>query len=289
MTLLTRPLRAVYDWFFTPKAVYGLALTRFLFGAIMLTCYLYYSSNMEWYYGSDGILRYMIDMKPPFTVTQRFLWPIYGAVIVSATCFCVGLFTRPAGICLALSHYLFIRFGVLHTWGWAETITPLIVYVSLSGAGGWASVDAWRAARRGRPLPSVVSGWALRLLQFHVSMIYVAAAWHRIDDAAWIRGEMVYEAMSNTWYTRLPYLDLQPWQPVLRLMTWATELAELAAPVALWIPRLRPWWVAALIALHTGLHFGASVGFWQPMMITGLLAFVDPERVKRVLSRGAAA
>lgn len=280
-----RALRALDAWFFTPVAAHSLAVTRVVLGLTMLSCYLLYASSLEWVYGADGLARYLMDIDPPYTVTQRHLWPLWGLLIVSAASFAVGLFTRPAGLCLALCHHLFVRFDAVRTWGWAETVPLLIVYVALSGAGRCMSVDAWRSARQGRPLTPEAPAWALRLLQFHVAMVYVSAAWHRIDDDAWLRGEMVYEAVANSWYTRLPYLDLQPWKPLLRLATWATELAELSAPLALWVPRLRHTWVAALMLLHAGLHLGASVGCWQPMMLAGLMSFVDPAWTRAALGR----
>lgn len=284
MSAIRSAADAVYRWFYAPKPVHAISVTRALLGFILFFCYLIYTPDMEWYYGSDGLLVYMLNLEPPYTVTQAYLWPLFAGVLVSAVCFGVGLFTRPAGLCLAILHYLFVRFGVMHTWGWAETIPLYIVYVSLSGANRWLSVDAWWAARRGRPMRPEAPAWALRLLQFHVAMVYVAAAWHRIDDRAWIYGEIVYEALSNAWYTRLPGVDFQPVKPLLSLATWATEAAELSAPIALWIPRLRPYWVLALITLHAGLQVGASVGWWQPMMIAGLVSFVDPAQV----SAGAA-
>ena len=95
----------------------------------------------------------------------------------------------------------------------------------------------------------------------------------------------MYEALSNSWYTRFPTVDFQPWKPLLSLATWATEAAELSAPIALWIPRLRPYWVVALLSLHAGLQLGASVGWWQPMMIAGLISFIEPADLSRRSAR----
>ena len=285
MSALQSAIDRAYRWFYDPQPVHAISVTRALLGAILFCCYLLYRPSMEWYYGSDGLLVYLLNMEPPYTVTQTYLWPLTIALMASALCFSIGLFTRPAGLALAVLHYSFVRFGIVHTWGWAETIPLYIVYVSLSGANQWLSVDAWWAARRGQPMSTEAPAWALRLLQFHVSMVYVAAAWHRIDDGAWIRGEIVYEALSNSWYTRFPTVDFQPWKPLLSLATWATEAAELSAPIALWIPRLRPYWVVALLSLHAGLQLGASVGWWQPMMIAGLISFIDPAAISRRSAR----
>lgn len=286
MTPIGRAWDAVANWFFAPQKVHALALTRVMLGAILFSCYFLYRPSLEWIYGSDGLAAWLEPLSEPYTVTQRYLWPIYGVLMVSAACFCLGLFTRPAGLALALCHWLYVRFYSVHTWGWGENMPLIVTYVALSGAGHWLSLDAWLAARRGRPLSTEPSGWAFRLLQMHATAVYIAASWHRIDDGGWLRGEMVYEAVSNGWYSRFPYMNFRPIMPILSLLTWGTELVELTAPVALWIPRLRRWWVLALYGLHMGLQLGASVGWWQPMMIAVLTCFLDPDVVKRRLTRG---
>lgn len=272
-------------WFFAEDRVHAVAITRIIHGLAMFFTYLFYGPYLEWYWGEHGLLTYIQRLEPPFTLTQTALWPIWGALMVCALCFTVGFQTRKAGVGLVLCHFMFIRWGVLHTWGWAETIPMFLLYLSMSGAGRWLSVDAALARRRGTPMSPTASRWAVRLVQIHVVMIYVAAGWHRIDDPGWIRGEMVYEAMSNAWYTRLPYVDFQPFKPVMALATWATEFLELTAPVALLWSRTRWVWMVGLIAMHTGLHLGASVGFWQPMMVGALLSFLDPAWVEGVARR----
>lgn len=284
--MLTRAYNAVYDWFFGPADVHALVLSRIILGGLMLACYLLWGPYMSWYYGQDGLLTYLLHMDPgDLPVTQQHMWPIFGALVLCAAAFMLGLFTRVSGVGLALCHWLFIRQGIFHSWGWSETVTLPILYVAFSGANRWLAVDAWLRTRRGIALPEQAPAWAMRLFQFHVSMIYVAAAWHRIDDVGWIRGEMVYEAMTNGWYSRLPYVDFRPMQPVLALLTWGTELLELSAPLGLWWRRSRHWYVLGLAGMHTGLHLGASVGMWQPMMIAGLISFADPQLVRRLLTR----
>lgn len=285
MSALNRAFLAVYGWFFDDQPVQAIALSRVIFGASLLLTYLFYLPWLDWYWGPDGLRSYLYHVAPADDLLQRALWPVTALLLVSALFFTIGLFTRWSGLVLIACHLQFTRFGVMHTWGWAETIPVFIFYVAMSGADRWLSVDAWRLSRRGIAPEPVATAWALRLLQIHVAMIYVAAGGHRIDDPGWIRGEMVYEAMSNTWYSRLPLVDFQPLKPILALATWATELLELTAPVALWFRRTRRWWLVGLIALHGGLHLGASVGFWQPMMIGALLCFVDPAAVQRLHDR----
>ena len=145
-----------------------------------------------------------------------------------------------------------------------------------SGAGRHLSVDAWRAARRGAPPASWLGpGWPLRLMQIHVCCMYVAAGWSRLDKESWLTGELVYVALSGATHSRF-VIDWSPFMPILAIGTWGALFLEVTAPVLLW-PRLtRRAWALGLVGLHLGLELTTNVGWWQSVMIAGLLSFLLP-------------
>ncbi len=55
------------------------------------------------------------------------------------------------------------------------------------------------------------------------------------------------------------------------------------APFLLWIPRTRLVVTLSLMTMHLGLELGASVGWWQPMMLMMLVVFLPPSWSERVL------
>lgn len=273
----------LHEWFFADASVAPLALVRIGLGLIAVLSTLQYLPHAEWMWGEDGFMAHAFkfyESHPLRYHTELIL----GAIILSSLCLTVGFQTRVTGLIAALMLAVLGSSGHSHTWGWSTVMPVLVGIVALSPAGQVASVDAWIARRRGVVLPAVAPRWSLRLLQLHVAVVYLSASWHRINDRGWLQGEMVYAAVANGMYTRFPYLDPQPLKPVFLVLTFATEWIELAAPIALWIRRVRIPMALGLMAVHLGLEVSAIVGWWQPMMLTLLWVFLPPGWSARVLA-----
>jgi hypothetical protein len=163
-------------------------------------------------------------------------------------------------------------------------LAPFALYVILSRAGDYASLDAWRRQRRsrGRAPSGVAPAWPMRLLQIHVAAMYFHAGFARIDDPGWLRGDVLFEALARTLFSRFD-LDLFPLQPALVLLSYAVFLLEPAAALLLWIPRLRTLCALALMAMHVVLEVLTNVGWWNYIMLAGLLAFLPPPWLDRLL------
>jgi hypothetical protein len=210
---------------------------------------------------------------------------LYAALLVASLAFALGLFTRWAGAAALLIHLFFVGVHPLAHYGWATLVVPFGIYVVLSRAGDYASLDAWRRARRGRaPPPPELPAWPQRLLMVHVAAMYFFAGFARIDDPDWLAGQVLFEALSRALFTRFD-LDLQPWKPALLLLSRAVFLLEPAASLGLWIPRLRTLFALALIAMHLILEVLTNVGWWNFIMIGGLLTFLPPAWLRPLLPR----
>jgi hypothetical protein len=215
---------------------------------------------------------------------QAVLVVLYGLLLASSLAFTLGLYTRTAGTVAIALHLLFLAIHPLSHYGWASMIAPYTFYVVLSRAGEFASVDAWRKRRRdGAPPPTdLVPAWPMRLLQVHVAAEYFHTGFARIDDPLWLRGEALFEALTRTLFTRFT-LDLELFMPALALLSYAVFLLEPLAAVLLWVPRVRTLCALALIAMHAILEILTNVGWWSFIMIGGLLTFLPPPWVARLL------
>lgn len=275
--MITRLLHlesVVLGWFHRPAPVDTLSLIRIGLGLVLVLSVVQVLPDVDWLWGPDGLLRYLLARYQDHPLSN-YTWTVVTLLLVSSVLFTVGCFTRLAGVTAAVMQAVVASSEYYHTWGWVSVMPPLVFILAMSPARNAWSVDAWLARRRGRPLPAEAPQWALRLLQVHIAAIYIAAAWHRIDDDGWRNGEMVHAALTNSMYSRFPYLDLEPWKPLLKWLTWGTEAIELVAPVALWIRRLRVPLVLSLMALHLGLELTSTIGYWQFMMLTVLWAFLS--------------
>jgi hypothetical protein len=292
----TRPggaAAAIERLYFAPVSVHPIVLCRIFLGTILFSCYALYAPYIEAIWGPRGVTREYLEQLSsvfgvsvaPLTWAQDHVWAIYALLLVSAAAFAAGFMTRLSGLVMLVCHIFFAE-SRFHTWGWSPTIMPFIVYVVCGRAGARLSVDAWLRRRRepGRPDPETAPAWPLRLIQLHVLAIYAAAAWHRIDDPGWLRGDVLFEVLTSDVWSRLS-IDLHALAGVLRLATWASWSVELLAPFALIWRRTRTTWVVLLTGLHVGLELGAELGWWQPLMVSLLVVFWPRGLARRVVER----
>lgn len=282
---LARFEQALVHWFLAPGPITNLVVVRIGLGLVLLASVLQYWPDIHWHWGYDGLLAHFIPSDYGDHPLRHHTTLIFATLGVSATMFALGFATRVSGLVAACMQAIVASTWYLHSWGWTTTIPLLVAVVALSPArNGW-SVDAWIARKRGKPLSGIAPVWGLRVIQVHIMVIYISAAWHRIDDPGWIQGEMVYAAVANSMYSRLPYIDPAAIKPLLIMLSYATEIIELVAPLLLWNRRARVPVALGLMALHLGLEVSATIGYWQYMMLTLLWVFLPDHWARRLLSK----
>jgi hypothetical protein len=283
---------AIERFFFAPLRFRGLYVMRAAFGAIALFYYLRLLPYVQQLYGPAGVNGYQTARRWPtfpMPVTEnlehfellrqlsdpRLVWALYGALLLSAALFALGLLTRAAGLALAALHAVFAAQQPTLSLGWAQLYPLFVLYLALAPSGACWSVDAWLAQRKhpARPPSPQFSAWPLRLLQVHVIAMYASAGWPRFTGQAWLRGETVLHAVADTRFGRWD-LSWQALQPLLTLATYYALAIEPAATLLLPIRATRRWCALALIALHLGIELMADIGMWQLMMATAVCAFL---------------
>jgi hypothetical protein len=298
----SRASRAVQSWLFDPQPVHALVIGRIMFGTILFLCYAVRLPDALDLYGRDGLAgpEFIQTLVPSDTIFQAVYdalglgWPAPGAVglaaiycvmLLCAVSFAVGFRTRTSGALLWLLHLYFYKLRLpLAYWGWPALMQAFLLYVLLSRAGSFFSVDAWLERRSsGEAAPPVSAwmapAWPLRLLQIHVCAMYATVGWSRIDSSGWIAGHTVFAAVTTALHSRL-VIDWTPFQPVLTLATWFVFVLEPAAVFLLWVPRVGAFVAYALIAMHLGLELVTNVGWWGFAALPGVLAFVPTKHLQ---------
>lgn len=270
---------AVERWFLADAPIEPLAACRIALGLTLFGYFLLVAPSHALVWGADGIVRHTIASE---AADPRQVWSglLLGGALVGSAGIALGLFTRAACVVFLAAHLGHTSQIVHFTWGWAMVAPVLVGYLLVSRSHHRWSLDAWRRGEAARVAPA----WPLRLFQVNAVAIYLAAAWHRIDDGGWLRGEMVFEAITATAFSRAPGLDahLMPWRGALEVLCWITWVVELAAPFLLWFRRTRPWIAVALIGVHLGLEVSAFVGAWQLMMVSVLLTCLPARWLRAV-------
>ena len=277
----------LYAWFFGPQSLYPLALLRINLGLILFFCYLFYLPELPELFGPEAITHYYLGGGWWESVPESTYLAIYALILVSSLSFSVGFQTRISGLLLIFGHHFYYQMSTLFVWGWGYVINAFLLYVIFSRGGALYSIDAWLKRRKYPAIEEETEdvGWPYRLVQIHACVIYMAAAWHRIDDPGWWRGELTFEALNSTLFGRFTSVDWIEYKKFLEFGTVVTLLLELAAPVLIWISSLRIWIVGLLMLFHLTLEITTTTGWWQYMMVSALFLFLPPGVSKAVLDR----
>ncbi len=159
----------------------------------------------------------------------------------------------------------------------------LLIFMPLDDAFSLRNLIARirRRPRRFKPVPA----WPLRLMQIEMSLIYLSSALLKFRGEDWRGGSAIYYAMQVDLFKKFPMPAFLLESPALAsLAAWGIMAMELALPFGLWIPRTRPFAIAAGILMHLALEYSMNLFLFQWAMIVGLLSFWpvgnDRSRVK---------
>jgi hypothetical protein len=293
-----RGLAAWIDRFFGAAAMQPVVSCRIAFGALLFVSYATKGPGLRMLYGPDGMGGSNLAARLPAAAFGRpidapfhwilastdslgFVYAAWALLLIASLCFMFGYRARFSGAVALLLHAAFLARNEYAYHGWAWMAKPFILYVVLSPCGSWVSIDAWR----GRVAPASWSGtgWPLRLLKLHICAMYATAGLARFEDSSWRRGEMVFVAVTDTYFSRFD-IDWFPFAPLLEPLSYVAFAAEPLAPILLWVPGLGALWATLLMLLHAGLELLLRDGWWQWLMMGALLAFLPPSWLERPLA-----
>lgn len=154
----------------------------------------------------------------------------------------------------------------------------LLIFMPLGSA--W-SVDRWLRNRDGiaRPPTIVVDGWAVRLLQLEMAMLYFSAAWTKLLGAPWRDGTaLYYVSRLDDYWGRFPipnFLVETPW--IVRALTWSTMGLEFAIPVLIWFPPTRRPALLMVVVFHLVCDYTMHLFLFHWVMLVGWISFLQPD------------
>lgn len=286
-----------------PQPQSAMALCRFVFGISLGLHYLSVLPQLGSTYGPDSIGGARFHEHVPwatgiarltantFEILSYVNFPtlfqiLLATVFFASLAFAAGFKTRYAGTLALIIHTLLHGHSEYSFWGWGEMIKPFFLYVLFSDSGRWYSVDSWLRERQLKPQGEWVGpGWPVRLVQIHVSMMYLQTAWIRLDDPNWLNGSMLQGILTDSIFSRVDS-DFMNLKIPLQILCYLAWLIELAAPITLWLNWLRIPTAILLILMHVGLELTTLVGYWNFIMIAAISTFLCHHRVKLSIPPG---
>jgi len=170
--------------------------------------------------------------------------------------------TAPLAWC---SHLGLMLIGKDVAYGVDSIANVALFYSIWMPVGQAASLDV-RAGRTALG-PSPEARFALRVLQLHLCIIYLASGATKAAGIQWWNGEAIWRALMNPNYRQLDFSWLAevPW--LAKLLCWGTLAVELGFPALIWPARTRQPVALAVIALHLGIALALGLWFFSAFMI----------------------
>jgi len=246
---------------------------------------LYYEGSTR----TSGLLRIALAL---------LLWTRWGADVAPFTD------ASPERLLLGVSFYLsstLMLFGVYSRFStaWAGATVMLMVYgfgprsvepwthhhttllalstamCALTPCGRSYSWDRWRAVRsQDPPPPEIAPLWGMRLIGFHVSVVYFWTAWDK-TFLGFLNGDRLEMAFHKLyWGSSYPPPGVDELILIAAVITVALEYI---LPIALWVPRWQWWSFPVGFVLHALIYILLPVGTFTVTMYALYLAYLDAD------------
>ena len=283
-------MRRIADWWFAPAPAARLAAVRILVGTYALVYVLVRLPELA------AVAHLPARDFEPVGVTRVLVAPLpawlslalVGATIAALVAFAAGVRWRiVAPIAAAL-----LLWTTTYRNAWGMTFHTENLFVLHVIALAWTpAADAYAlGARPGAPrAPAAGYGWGLKLLAALTAATYVLAgvAKLRLGGMGWIDGELLRNqiAVDNLRKALLGEPTAPLATPLLQHSAWfsivsvATLVLELGAPLALLGGRLARGWVLAAWGFHAGVILLMNVWFPYPVIGFAYLPLLHAERV----------
>ena len=207
---------------------------------------------------------------------------VLSAAILASLLFALGLFTRWVGPVLFLMLISVHHQNQFILQGADTLMRGLLFPLLFSPCGKILSLDRWIGLRKGETELTSTPNWPLFLIQFQISIMYLATFLWKIKGHQWIDGSAVYTASRLVDFQRfpLPYLFDSLW--ALRFITWGTLYTEFVLGTLIWLRSTRYFVVALGLFLHLGLEWSMNIPLFEVLSAVALIAFIDGEDIRKL-------
>jgi hypothetical protein len=260
---------------------------------LLLLFHLFWVSNdLLALHGSRGIIPWELTelLRDPWvpglpTLARAFV-PIglsaHTAIILLLAGYAGSLLSLALGFHTRLSAFLawglhlgFVTSGFASFYGVDQLANTFLFYLFLFPAG-----RAWTLEPGSSRREATIPVGCLRVMQFHLSVIYLAAGLDKARGRWWWNGEAIWQAVSQPAFRTfdLSWMARYSWVPM--LAGWSTLVIEVGYVFLIWPQRTRKAWFLATLGLHLGIALFMGLVFFSSLMVllTACL-FLIPEQL----------
>jgi hypothetical protein len=272
--------KAWNDFWFRPIPTSTIAVLRIAYGVVILAwsssvvpdLFTFFAPSgwLSAQWSGWGVLR-LFNSAPGVVV-------VFAALIAGAIALTVGFHTRFASVVVFVALSSLLQRNPYVVTGGESLLRIIAFFLMFAPAGESLSVDRWRRAAGDFWAFPLRAPWAQRLIQVQVSLMYLSTVFLKFTGKTWRAGTAVGYAWGLAHYTRVavPHA-ISGSLPAIHLATWATLVIESALAILVWNRLLRPWLLAAGIALHLSIELTMKVGFFSWAVLVTYIAFVPED------------
>ena len=213
--------------------------------------------------------------------TPNRLWMIHVFAVAVFVTFTLGLGTTVSGILAWGMAVSYIHRSPLLSGPFENVFTFALLYLTITSSGRFWSVDFYWKKDSARPSHDVIrNSIGIRLLQFHLSVVYLFSAFSKLGGDVWWQGEAVWWMIAQPERCLSDFTSMQQnlgdsFQLVMNVWTYAIILAELAMGSLVWFRRFRPLLVPFSCVIWLSLiPIAGNVGYCLLMAVLNV-AFLD--------------
>ncbi len=233
-----------------------------------------------------------------------WIWTLHFTFLGIILLFTLGLWTRMTAALTWFACLSYIQRAPILLFGMDTMMSILMFYMLIGPVGATLSLDRlieiWQARRRFGPnylppvQPSVSANVALRGMQIHFCLIYIASGTSKLLGPRWWAGTSLWWCYSNysfaplnvpLYYETLVYLCKHRWlwELVMSSGVVFTLFMECSFIFLVWLPRWRWLMVSGAVLLHTGIGLFMGLVTFSLFMLCLVASFIPPEAIHQLV------
>lgn len=292
-------LRLWQQFFHEPVDPRICALIRIGFSALVLVNLAVLCSDRGAWFGEEGVISQGLATKELHERFSDYSWSVlfwlptsqfvlelcFWVYVAQSVCLLLGWGTRINAVCVFIWLVSFQHRNILLLDG-EDTVFRLVgFFLMFMPAGRAWSLDA-RFRRPGVELPPA-SGWAVRLMQIQMAVIYLSASLVKMQGETWMDGTaLYYVARLDDYFGRFPLPRFMFDVPiVVAVLTWSVILVEFTVPILVWFKETRLPCLFFAVLFHLGCDYTMNLFLFHYIMLVGWMSFVTPDDLDWVASR----
>ncbi len=226
-----------WDWFwFAPLRPDSLGFLRLLSGLMLVYTHVVWGIKLEAFFGPDGFQDPILVRSELIDSTAiSFWWWVPAEHLRTAHAVCLTILTLYAlGVCTRVTAWLAFLISISYSnravhanFGLDQINAFVTCYCAIGASGGAFSFDRWwQRLREGlnsldltgqwkvAPIqPSVSTRVATRLIQIHLSIVYLWAGFGKLKGTTWWDGNALWYGLANGEYKthEMLWVAWHPW------------------------------------------------------------------------------